>query len=205
MGLDLDSVHNWIVDEVTRSRSISESMGDLIELCQSAKPHPDWERFLSLPFDDITPLLVWIQQPFQQEPPKRPLRGLWFGLFNAHHQGENVADLYLSGSERFDPDPRSDEWAIAPEWWPETRRAMSPLLADITRIAYQGGGLGNDAEYPVCLGYGTFVVRELLETIEPSLILGASEALGVAVGFDTGDFILLGEFSPNGLTTTQPV
>jgi hypothetical protein len=43
-------------------------------------------------------------------------------------------------------------------------------------------------------------VRELLERVEPSLIRGKSESLGVAVELDSGDFVLLGVFGLSGST-----
>ena len=81
------------------------------------------------------------------------------------------------------------------------------MLADIYRIAYrqgarvaeQKGCLGNDAEYPLVLGYGAFAVRELLGQVEPPLVLGGSASLGVAVGFDSGDFVLVGRLVRDGL------
>ena len=52
------------------------------------------------------------------------------------------------------------------------------------------GGLGNVAEYPLCPGaMCAFAVRDLLERADPELILGESTTLGIAVGFDSGDFI----------------
>jgi hypothetical protein len=118
-----------------------------------------------------------------------------------------VADIYVCGSERFEPDRGDNDWAVGPDWWPETRYASSSVLASIYQIAYRQGVaaaeqrkcLGIDAEYPLCLGYGTFAVRELLLRVEPSLILGKSDSLGIAVGFDSGDFVLLGELTGNGL------
>jgi hypothetical protein len=59
--------------------------------------------------------------------------------------------------------------------------------------------LGNAAEYPLVLGYGAFAVRELLAQVEPSLLLGRTDSVGVAVGFDSGDFVLLGRIVPDGL------
>jgi hypothetical protein len=201
VGLDLGETHGWIVGELARRRSIDDSMAELVGFCQSASPHPDWESFRSLPYADLSPLIEWLRRPFLDEPPASPLRGLWFGLFNPFDDGETRADIYVSGSERFDPDPNSNEWAVGPDWWPDARYANSPVLAEIYRIAYRDGGLGNDAEYPLCLGYGAFAVRELLGRLEPSLILGSSDSLGIAVGFDSGDFVLLGEFGPSGLAT----
>ena len=203
MGLDLGKTYGWIVSELAQRRSIAESMNSLIDQCEAARPHRDWLRLRTLPYADLSPLLAWLQQPFREEPPARPLRGLWFGLFNPWPEGHAaVADIYVCGSERFEADPDVYGWAVGPEWWPDARYTRSSVLADIYRIAYrqgarvaeQKGGLGNDAEYPLCLGYGAFAVRELLAQVEPSLILGMSDSLGVAVGFDDGDFVLLGEF-----------
>ncbi len=182
-------------------------MRSLIDQCAAGRSHPDWARLRSLPYSDLAPLFEWVQRPFREEPPARPLQGLWFGLFNPCPDGRTpVADIYVCGSERFDPNPLDNSWAVGPDWWPDARYAESSVLADIYRIAYRQGArvaeqkdcLGNDAEYPLCLGYGAFAVRELLEQVEPSLILGESDSLGVAVGFDSGDFVLLGEFGPAG-------
>jgi hypothetical protein len=198
MGLDLGNTYGWIVDELSRRRPIDDSMAALVDYCQAASPHPDWGQLRTLPYSDLSSLHDWIKQPFRDEPSAGPLQGLWFGLFNPDKDGEVVADIYVSGSERFDPSPYSNEWAVAPCWWPNARYANSHMLADIYRIAYREGGLGNDAEYPLCLAYGAFAVRALLEQTDPMLVLGASDSLGVAVGFDGGDFVLLGEFGPSG-------
>jgi hypothetical protein len=119
-----------------------------------------------------------------------------------------VADVYVCGSERFDSASGDNSWAVGPDWRPLARCAKSAILAEIYGIAYgpranvaeQEGCLGNDAEYPLCLGYGAFAVREIIGHLEPSLILGESHSLGLAVGFDDGDFVLLGKLSASGFT-----
>ena len=213
MGLDLAQSHGWIVAELALGRPVTESMAALIDRCEAARPHPDWAGLRALPYDDLAPMLEWVRQPFCEEPPAAPLKGLWFGLFNPCRDGRTpVADIYVCGSERFDPDPHDNSWAVSPEWWPNARHANSVVLSDIYRIAYrqgarvaeQKGCLGNDAEYPLALGYGAFAVRELIGQIEPSLVLGRSDSLGVAVGFDSGDFVLLGELTASGLKPIDP-
>ena len=47
-------------------------------------------------------------------------------------------------------------------------------------------------------------VREVLASVESSLILGESDSLGIAVGFDSGDFILLGKLTHDGLIPIDP-
>lgn len=208
MGLDLGQMHGWIVSELACHRPVAESMAALIDRCEACRPHPDWARLRGVPYADLSPLLDWLQEPFRQEPPAVPLKGLWFGLFNPCYDGRTpVADIYVCGSERFYPDPEDNGWAVGPDWWPDARYANSAVLAQVYHIAYghsarlgeQRECLGNDAEYPLCLGYGAFAVRELLGHVEPSLLLGRSESLGVAVGFDSGDFVLLGRLVQDGV------
>jgi hypothetical protein len=206
-------MHGWIVGELARRRPVAESMAALIDQCEASGPHPDWAKLRALPYADLSRLLDWLQEPFLEEPSAVPLRGLWFGLFNPCPDGRTpVADIYICGSERFDPHPHDNGWAVGPERQPNARYANSAELADVYRVAYrqgasiaeQEGCLGNDAEYPLCLGYGTFAVRELLGQVEPSLVLGRSDSLGVAVGFDSGDFVLIGELTRHGLTPIDP-
>ena len=208
MGMELEQMHDWIVDEFARRRPIADSMGALIAQCEAAQPHPDWAKLRALPYADLLPLIDWIQKPFREEPSPVLLRGLWFGLFNPCPDGRTpVSDIYVCGSERFEPDHDDNSWAVSPDWWPEARYASSSVLAEIYRIAYrqgarvgeQKGCLGNDAEYPLCLGYGAFAMREVLTVVKASQILGESDSLGIAVGFDSGDFILLGELTRDGL------
>jgi hypothetical protein len=208
VALDLAKMHGWIVAELARRRPIAESMGMLIDQCESARPHADWLKLRALPYADLSPLADWLVRPFREEPSIVPLKGLWFGLFNQYNENDvPVADIYVCGSERFEPSLDDRDWACGPDWWPEARYARSNVLADIYRIAYcqyaptaeQQGGLGNDAEYPLCLGYATFTVRELMSQVDPQLLLGQSSSLGVAVGFDSGDFVLLGRLVRDGL------
>jgi hypothetical protein len=198
--LDLTLVHDWIETEFGKRQPIRESIDGLIARCSQARPHPDWEELKSIPFEDITKLRQWIERPFLLDPPPVHLAGLWFGLFNPIYNGEAAADMYVCGSTRFDPNDETGDWATGPEWWPQHRYAQSSMLADIYKIAYRSDGLGNDAEYPLCLAYGALAVRDLLSELNPELVLKSADSLGVAVGFDSGDFVLVGRLSRAGLT-----
>ena len=101
---------------------------------------------------------------------------------------------------RFEPDDLSFDWACDPDWRPETGYAHSEILRAIYRIAYEGASLGNDAEYPLCLGYAALVIRQLLNPTGQSLFTNAAVGhTGVAVGFDSGDAVLLGRFSGDAI------
>jgi hypothetical protein len=199
MALNLTTMHGFVAKEIASKRSLSQSMDRIIAKCAKGHPHDDWQRLAALSYDDLDDLREWIENPFREDASKKKLAGLWFGLFNPVYSGKPVADIYVCGSTRFDPSPEDNSWAVGPDWWPESRYARSRVLATVYKIAYRHDGLANDAEYPLCLAYGGLAVRDLLRDADPSLFLGRSSSLGIAVGFDSGDFVLVGKLSKSGL------
>ncbi len=196
------AIYKLIVRELA-SKRLRESMDKVIAKCSKEHPHDDWEELRALPYDDMRKLKKWIDVPFTEEPSPVKLRGLWFGIFNPIRSRKPVADIYVSGTTRFDPNPLDNSWAVRPKWWPENRYAHSVVMARIFRIAYRENGLGNDAEYPLCLACGALAVRDLLRSGDHHLFLGTAKSLGVAVGFDSGDFVLIGKLTPSGLVAIQ--
>ncbi len=204
MGIDLATSYGWAVEELGRDRTVAESMNSLIDRLEAARPHPDWASLRSLPYSDLTPVVAWLRRTFSHYSPETPLKGLWFGIFNPCRGNEVASDMYVCGAERFVADPHNNSWATGPSWLPDAPDAESEVLAGIYRIAYRRTGdqsesLGNDAEYPLCLAYATLAVRDTLRQLEPAIILGRSESLGIAIGFDEGDFVLLGTLTKAGL------
>ncbi len=203
--MDLSWIDGFLKTSLGSGQSIDRLMSGLIDRCEAARPHADWARLRALPYDDLAPLIDWLPRPFLTEPTPIPLAGLWFGLFNPVREDLPTADLYVCGSDRFFAEEDDNSWAVGPCWWPEHRYSTSPILDAVYRIAYGAGVtdntelLQNDAEYPLCLAYAAFAVRELLTRCDRALILGSSRRLGIAVGFDSGDFVVLGELTERGL------
>jgi hypothetical protein len=56
-------------------------------------------------------------------------------------------------------------------------------------------GVGDIGEYVLCLGYACLAVKHLCEVVPPDLWLGSKDKRAIAVGFDSGDDILIGEIS----------
>lgn len=195
--MNLGDTYDWIVDELGEKRSVSAAMANLIQKCTAARPHADWDQLANVRYGELDAALAWLQRPFVDEPHDGILQSLWVGVFNPVRNGSTVADMYVCGSERRASADDCD-WAVSPEWWPDERYAHSRQLEAIYEIAYRPGGLGNDAEYPLCLGYAAFTVTTSLAQVEPRVILQDSEYLDVAVGFDSGDMILLGRLDDYG-------
>lgn len=175
-------------------QTIGDAMRAIIDECSARHPHGDWETLRALPYDDLSSLESWIIQPFILDPPPPTLAGLWFGMFLPIIDGETVMDIYVCGSERFIDNPNDNSWAVGPDWWPQWRYAESSVLAQIYRITNAEGGVGFDAEYPLTLGYGSLAVKHLMQKHGANLLPSPAQPIGVAVGFDSGDFILLGRW-----------
>lgn len=205
MAISLGAMFRWIRAELPSGRPVGESMADLITQCELAHPHSDWEQLRPLPYDDTDPLYDWLDSQFVAKTPTVLLKGLWFGLCNPIRGRNNpVADVRVSGAEKYDP--TDCEWAVNAPWSPEAWYAESDVLADIYRIAYRRaaseevrkGRLGNNAEYPLCLGYAAFALREVFTHLYPASVLGESNSVGVMVGFDSGDFLHVGTVRESG-------
>lgn len=212
MSLKLSQTFDWVAAELGRQRPVAESMAALIDQCEGAHPHPDWGKLRALPYADVEPVSAWVVHSFVEDSPDIPLRGLWFGLCNPiRGKGNTVADLRLSGAGSYDP--TDCMWAVNAPWWPISRYAESAILAELYRIASRRGvpeeerksRLGNNAEYPLCLGYGAFALREVFSRFDEAdreLILGESESIGVMVGFDSGDFLHVGTLTTTGFAVS---
>jgi hypothetical protein len=89
---------------------------------------------------------------------------------------------------------------VSQHWWANGRYARSQLLAQIYRIAYESpDSLGNNAEYPLVLGFGVFAAKHLCLSSKPKLLGGGGGSRWITVGFDSGDLLTLGQLSASGL------
>lgn len=203
MEIDSVKVFGRIKQELVSDRPLSASMNRVVDACNDSYPHEDWSYFRNLEYDNWESLHQWMDEIFHDHPPPANLAGLWFGLFNPIYGDDPTADVNISGSSRFDPDPDDNSWAVESVWPPINRPAHSSILSEIYTTAYRPNGLGNDAEWSLCLAYGCLVIRILIQSGTPSHFLGSSPSLGVAVGFNSGDFILLGQLAMTGFILTE--
>ena len=181
---------------------ISEAMKIVIDNCQENIPNDDWQKFIGLSYNDTVEIEKWLENVFTPNPLSDEIKALWFGMFNLNDDKDEMsADIYVSGTNEFDIDDEAAEWACDPIYFPDNRYAKSSILDNICHIAYDQNSnepLENNAEYPLSLAYGCFIIKELMTTLPIPLILGESKNVYVAVGFDSGDFILIGNLDIHG-------
>lgn len=200
MPYDFNRLASIIVQAIAGDDTYERRMGVIIDECAAQNPHPDWDRFRKINFQrDTSKIAGWLPAAFPGAQPKHSRQGLWFGLFNPLDDNEDsTADIYVGVAPEFDS--TTMEWACDIEK-PNPRNYLgSGVLDEIYKIAYESeDGLENDAEYPLVLGYGGVLARSVLTKFPFPIALRGVR--GSAVGFDSGDFLILGEFANGGFVS----
>ena len=112
--------------------------------------------------------------------------------------------MYVGATAKYDADDKEFSWLWKGErHYPEDAYAHSSSLRSIYEIAYGAdGGLGNDAEWPLCLAFGAFAVRSLLRGQSTRLVASSAPRIGVVIGFDSGDMLKVGELTVSRFVAT---
>lgn len=180
---------------------ITEGLRRIIQFCETARPHPDWSALRAVDAEgDVRHLQGWLEAVMRTMPPPARVTGLWFGLFNPVVRGRVTADMHVLGAPYSADDP---DWLFRQRWGEDTPDANSAVLDAIYQVAYgRQGGLGNDAEYPLCLAYAALAVRQLARDMGPTLLGDAAQRV-LHVGFDSGDFLCIGAVQKTGLVFSR--
>ncbi len=198
MGFDFAKAAEHTEHVAKSASSISSGMTQLLDYCEAISPSPAWSSIRRLDFeDDSADLRLWLEKVLSSEPPSQEVNAFWFGLFNpVLDNGETSCGLYVSGSTSFDPEDETAEWAVptGDSYLPEGRYAHSRVLGDAYRLVNKNG-VADIGEYVLCLGYASLAVRTISRSLSPKLLLGRRKSRAIAVGFDSGDFIILDDIS----------
>jgi hypothetical protein len=194
--LTITYIERLVASEVT----VTEGMEALINYCESKYSSSLWQDVRHLPFGrDVSDLKMWLESVLSSEPPSVEIEAYWFGLFNPVRHDLESCDLYVAGSDHFDPDAQSADWAAIPVYFPEGRYAEPEILHALHRImASADDEAGEFGDYTLCLGYACLAVATLFAVVDPAIMLGPTVSRAVAVGFDSGDFVLLGSVHQHG-------
>jgi hypothetical protein len=192
-GRSLDA----IIDVVASESDIAVGMRRLLDHCARLRASAVWERISLVDFTAGGEReRAWLEALLKAEPPGDSVEAFWFGIFDGGGAGEEeeppIAELYLAGSEVYEPDDPTAEWACSPEYFPQGRYAHSALLREMSELLN-----GADAEafeigaYVLPLGYAGLTAAEACRKLPRELLLGARAERAVAAGFDSGDFLTL--------------
>lgn len=201
MGLDHAAVFARIQQYVSTNTPVNTCMGEVIDVCSRGVPHADWSRLSKIDYDqDVEVLVSWIPQVFERQPAPFQIQGLWIGLCNPSTNGKVWADMYVGALPHYTSEDEELSWLWKGQrHYPKGAYANSASLRSIYEIAYgRDCGLGNDAEWSLCLAFGAFAVRSLLHGESTRLVRSAAPQIGVVVGFDDGDMLKIGELTEGG-------
>jgi hypothetical protein len=180
-------------------------MREVVGISSRDVPHEDWSRLAALDYDtDVASLTSWIPSVFERQPAPFPIQGLWVGLCNPCAGRYKVwADMYVGSMSQYAPEDEEFGWLWkGKRHYPDNAYAQSSSLRSIYEIGCAGtSGLGNDAEWPLCLAFGAFAVRSLLRGQSTALVGSTASRIGVVVGFDSGDMLQIGELTERGFVT----
>src|SRR5215475_5033750 len=192
MGLNFIQANAFIKRTLESGNDVAAGMTELIGYCEKKNPNVVWKKIRKLNFrGDVERLREWLVEVLSSEPPANEIKAFWFGLFNpVLDDGRVRCCLYVAGSTRFD----EADWACWADdsYVPDGRYADSKILDEIYSLTNEKG-VGDIGEYVLCLGYACLAVKHLCETIPSELLIGSRDTRAVAVGFDSGDEILIGD------------
>jgi len=206
MRFDLSKSYECVRNVLAENMSLRAGMIRLIDYCEMQVPSKAWESIRALDFEaDAVTLRRWLENVLSIEIPAQSIAAFWFGLINpVLGNGQTTCGLYISGTTTFDPgDETGDCFCLTGEsYLPERRNADSQVLQETYR-AVAGPDAAGIGEYVLCLGYACMAIRNACEEVGPKLLIGNRESRAVAVGFDSGDFILLGSIGRDGWQTLK--
>jgi hypothetical protein len=162
-------------------------------------PAPVWDQLARGPFDeDAKALGPWLQEALTRFPPSRPLTGLWFGLATpVDEAGAPQHAMYLAGTSEPDVSMEDHQWIYALDWRPDIRPA--PLL-ELRRFptGFEDPPREGEPEaaWALPLAYAASAVVQTLRNLPPGP--WAAPATVTAVGYDSGDILVLGTLSRVG-------
>ena len=95
------------------------------------------------------------------------------------------------------------DWICGTWWGTDTPTAGSAVLDGIYQRAHASReGLGQNAEFPLCLAYSALAIRHLSQTMGPELLRDAEERV-LNVGFSSLDYLCIGALRKDGLVFSK--
>jgi hypothetical protein len=170
-----------------------------IEKCASVLPHEIWDEIRRLAFEsDLRETTGWFRSILAHSPPPADVNALWFGIWSpVGSNGRTLNDFHVGGSTSFGSTP---DWMSRLEWLPRGRYRHSEVQRAIKLAADRAGDeeIAHALDYAIALGHVAASVMLTLEAVELGALPLRDAQLPVAVGFDSGDGLLVGRVVQDG-------
>lgn len=197
---DIVKSYNQVVSVLASDASVAGGMAQLIDFCADQESWRGWSALRRLDFAaDERRLRRWLAGVLTKEPPQKSIKAYWFGLFNPIVKDKATCGMYMAGSKIYDAEDEEFDWACGRDYFPDGRYAESQILDEIYRkVEKAKGSVSGYGEYVLCLGFSGLIIKTLAGAIDVETWLGNAKSRAIAIGFDSGDGILLGSITKNG-------
>ncbi|HUG12374.1 MAG TPA: hypothetical protein VMM36_15260 [Opitutaceae bacterium] len=192
------------LNRILRTRvTFRAGLSEILSWCAQSMPHTDWEKVSAIDVsDDERRAKQWLPDLLKKEPCPFPIRGVYFSLVElSNSRGEEIAELSAAFVGQYDPNDTEMLWAIGdlrhdPKRGSFKGRALKAAGLIFNRAS--GRGLQNDGYFPFAFSLSALLARSLM-TPEIHDVLGSPRGpVGVLVGWEAGDHLLLGELKRVG-------
>lgn len=186
--VDLAHTRAAIIQLLGQDVGPGDFMTGAIEIGSSQTGPAGWDAFRDLPYEaELEKRSSFFTDVISRNPPGAPLVGLYAEIAYPSRGGKTVADLDVTGSDSYEPG--DEDWFGSINYTPRDSLARSEILAKIYEMAYVPGGLGNAADYTLCLAWGAYFARACARRYVAET---GADRIGLRAGFSGGDWIELG-------------
>jgi len=201
------SLYGQIQHFIHQGGSVAGQMAKLLAEFEPLLPAKELNALRSLDYEsELSALTARLQSGIDAAPPPKAPGGIYFGLFlPGRADGSIVADFYLATTDENDPADAECHWVSSLDYFPSDAQAQSEVLERICRLLPgMPEDVRNTAEDVLCLGYTGFVVAQVLNAPCFRAWCEDGRVIPVAVGWDSGDLLRIGELTAEGLRAPEP-
>ncbi|PAW78088.1 MAG: hypothetical protein B9S33_19880 [Pedosphaera sp. Tous-C6FEB] len=200
-------LYRLIQQLISQDGPVSAQMAKLLVHYNQALPATQLAVLQALDYDsELSIVSGRLQTAVAASPPTKTPGGIYFGLFlPGRPDGSIVADFYLAATDEHDPADAECNWVASLDYFPPDGQACSQVLERIYQLlSGVSEGDRNAAEDVLCLGYTGFVVAHVLNAPDLRAWCSDGRAIPVAIGWDSGDVLRIGELTANGFRAHEP-
>lgn len=191
-------IENMMAKKIKPSKGVKE----IIEFCEKSYPNDGWKAFKKLDYDDYEKIEDWLENIIGSEKIDSKIKSIWIGISNPiNENGDETTDLVFAGATKFDREDDFPDWPSKPKFSVEIGSG-SNILDEIYQLAYddENGNLEDTADYLISFAYTALAIKTILNDASFVSKIKFDHKIGVLVGHEEGDVLILGELSKKGLS-----
>lgn len=185
--MDFYDIQKYLIDQLFAQNDPQQILKNFLLHVKTKENVSFIDKLNALDFEsDIDSIKKIIANIIESHPPKKKIKGYWFGIFETTEGYQ----AYLVGSSKASLNDETAEWAVEPEYVPENRYIESTVLKILPQIE---SGTEDIAIRYFSLWYLMVTVSIFCKKSSHAL-LNSNKCI-ITVGYDSGDFINVGQIT----------